>query len=89
MERETRDADQDLVAIYEPGRVTLVDLVELGYLLLFGAGVLGIPFGVYRAWPKNNQARWSWTPVLMISIPSALLVSVLVSWLILLIRGFQ
>ena len=77
------------MAIYELAGVMLVDLVELGYLLLFGAGVLGIPFGVYRAWPKNNQPRWNWTPVLLISIPSALLVSVLVTWLILLIRGFQ
>ena len=66
---------------------TLEVLITLGFLLLFGSGVSGVLFGVSRAWPKNSQSGWNSMPVLLISVPSALLVSVLVIWFILAIRG--
>ncbi len=65
------------------------DLVTLGFYLLFGAALLGVPYGFYRAWPKNNQPKWNWKPVLLISIPSALVVSILVTLVVVIIRGLQ
>ena len=58
-----------------------MDAVALGLLvlvvfLLFGAGLFGVPYGIYRAWPKASQPKWNWKPALLISVPSALVVYV-------------
>ena len=50
-------------------------LLVAGLLLLFVAGVVGVTFGIYRARPKSGQPGWNWTPILYISVPSALVVS--------------
>ena len=49
-------------------------LVAVGVLLLFGAGLFGVPLGIYRARPKSGQPRWNWTPILLISVPAAVIV---------------
>ena len=64
-------------------------LLALAIFLLFGAGVLGVPFGIYRAWPKKNQPTWNWTPILLISVPSALVAYVTWPVLAFMISGGQ
>ncbi len=69
--------------------VAVVDLILLGLvvslvLFLFCAGVLGVPYGIYRAWRSRRLML-----VFLISVPSAILAFFMMAPLAFLIGGGQ
>ncbi len=63
-------------------------LFALVILLLFGAGVFGVPFGLYRAWRAKTWAGLL-AAILLISVPSALVAYLTAIMLAFMITGGQ
>ena len=63
---------------------TFLGLVAFIILFLFCAGVLGVPYGIYRAWRSRRLML-----VFLISVPSAILALFMVAPLAFLITGGQ
>ncbi len=57
------------------------------FLLLLGAGVVGMLAGLAQARPKDGQPNWAWKPIFLISVPSVLLVFGLLTLLVLLLEA--